>query len=156
MDLLWPETCWSTFKYFIILIVSKYYILCISWIIKCLIIIDARCEHESYKGILSSEVVLPPVLELRSRWAEWWAPFRSFLTPVERSPRHPLNITMCGINNSFAPVWNPSLHPRLSIPLPEPYQQHPFALSLRIFFPPLITVMFAFSHTQITVMHKKI
>ena len=30
--------CWRTFKYFIILIVSKYYILCISWIIKCFII----------------------------------------------------------------------------------------------------------------------
>jgi len=27
-------------------IVSTYYILCISWIIKCLIIIDARCNHE--------------------------------------------------------------------------------------------------------------
>jgi len=37
MDRLWSETCWSTFKYFIILIVSTYYILCISWIIKCLI-----------------------------------------------------------------------------------------------------------------------
>jgi len=28
--------CWGTFKYFIILIVSTYYILCISWILKCL------------------------------------------------------------------------------------------------------------------------
>jgi len=37
MDPLWSETCWSTFKYFIILIVSTYYVLCISWIIKCLI-----------------------------------------------------------------------------------------------------------------------
>ena len=46
MDPLWSETCRSTFKYFIILIVSTYYILCISWIIKCLIIIDARCKHE--------------------------------------------------------------------------------------------------------------
>jgi len=36
MDPLWSETCWSTFKYFINLIVSTYYILCISWIIKCL------------------------------------------------------------------------------------------------------------------------
>ena len=36
MDPLWSETCWSTFKYFIILIVSTSYILCISWIIKCL------------------------------------------------------------------------------------------------------------------------
>ena len=40
------KTCWSTFKYFIILILSTYYILCISWVIKCLIIIDARCKHE--------------------------------------------------------------------------------------------------------------
>ena len=46
MDHLWSETCWSTFKCFIILIASTYYILCISWIIKCLIIIDARCKHE--------------------------------------------------------------------------------------------------------------
>jgi len=36
MDPLRSETCWSTFKYFIILIVSTNYILCISWIIKCL------------------------------------------------------------------------------------------------------------------------
>jgi len=34
-DPLWSETCWSTFKYSIILIVSTYYILCISWIIMC-------------------------------------------------------------------------------------------------------------------------
>jgi len=46
MDLLWSETRWSIFKYFIILIVSTYCILCISWIIKCLIIIDAPCKHE--------------------------------------------------------------------------------------------------------------
>jgi len=45
-DPLWSETCWSTSKYFIILIVSTYYILCISWTIKCLITIDARCKHE--------------------------------------------------------------------------------------------------------------
>jgi len=36
MDPLWSETCWSTFKHFIILIVFIYYILCISWTIKCL------------------------------------------------------------------------------------------------------------------------
>ena len=36
MDPLWSETCWSTFKYFIILIVSTYCVLCISWIIKSL------------------------------------------------------------------------------------------------------------------------
>jgi len=41
-------------KYFIILIVSIYYILCISWIIKCLIVIDARCKHEDrYSSALS-------------------------------------------------------------------------------------------------------
>jgi len=51
MDPLWSETCWSIFKYFIILIVSTYYILCISWIIKCLIIIDAWCKHEDSKRI---------------------------------------------------------------------------------------------------------
>ena len=45
MDPLRSEICWSTFKYFIILIVSTNYILCISWIIKCLIV-DARCKHE--------------------------------------------------------------------------------------------------------------
>ena len=37
-----PKHVWSTFKYFIILIVSTYYILCISWIIKCLI--DKGCR----------------------------------------------------------------------------------------------------------------
>jgi len=50
-DSLWSETCWSTFKYFIILIVSTYYILCISWIIKCLIIIDAWCKHENVMSL---------------------------------------------------------------------------------------------------------
>jgi hypothetical protein len=36
MDPLWFETCWGIFKYFLILIVSTYDILCISSIIKCL------------------------------------------------------------------------------------------------------------------------
>ena len=49
MDPLWAETCWSTFKYFIILIVSTYYILCISWIIKCLIIIMHLEGHKMTK-----------------------------------------------------------------------------------------------------------
>jgi len=52
MDPVWSEICWSTFKYFIILIVSTYYILCISWIIKCSIIIDARCKHEDWSTAL--------------------------------------------------------------------------------------------------------
>jgi len=50
MDPLWSETCWSTFKYFIILTVSTYYIFRISWIIKCLIILDARWKHEDYQN----------------------------------------------------------------------------------------------------------
>ena len=37
MDPLWSETCWSTFKYFVILILSTYDILCISWIITYLL-----------------------------------------------------------------------------------------------------------------------
>jgi len=45
MDPLRSATCWSTFRYFKILIVSTYYLLCIGWIMKCLIIIDARCKH---------------------------------------------------------------------------------------------------------------
>jgi len=48
MDPLWSEICWTTFKYFIIFIVSTNYILCISWIIKCLNIIDARHKHEEF------------------------------------------------------------------------------------------------------------
>jgi len=50
MDPLWPETCWRTLKYLINVIVSTYYILCISWIIKCLVIIDARCRHEELRN----------------------------------------------------------------------------------------------------------
>ena len=50
MDPLWSETCRSTFKHFIILIVSTNYILCISWIIMCLYVIDARCKHEDYEA----------------------------------------------------------------------------------------------------------
>ena len=46
MDPLWSKTFWSTFKYFIILFVSTYCILCISWIIKCLIQQD--CLLKSY------------------------------------------------------------------------------------------------------------
>ena len=38
MDPLWSETCWSTFKYFIILIASTYYILCINWTVKRLLV----------------------------------------------------------------------------------------------------------------------
>ena len=45
---LWSETCWSTFKYFITLIVPTNCILCISWIIKWLIFIDVRCKHEDW------------------------------------------------------------------------------------------------------------
>ena len=59
MGPLCSETCWSSFKYFIILIVSTYYILCISWKIKCLIIIDARCKHEDNKcTIIDQQFIL--------------------------------------------------------------------------------------------------
>ena len=44
MDPLCSEICWSTFKYFIILIVSIYYILSSSLIIKCLKI-SCICEN---------------------------------------------------------------------------------------------------------------
>ena len=42
MDPLGSETCWRTFKYFIILNLSTYYILCISWIIKFLSNLEFR------------------------------------------------------------------------------------------------------------------
>ena len=39
----------------IILIVTADYILCISWLVKCLIIIDVRCKHEIiYPQFISS------------------------------------------------------------------------------------------------------
>ena len=64
MDPLWSETYWSTFKYFIILIVPTYYILCISWIIKCWIIL--RCEVPVYLALwgtrLSCSVRYPFIL----------------------------------------------------------------------------------------------
>jgi hypothetical protein len=43
-----PKHVGAVLKYFIILIVPTCYILCISWLVKCLIIIDARCKHEDY------------------------------------------------------------------------------------------------------------
>ena len=36
-------------KYFISLIASTYYVLCVSWKINCLIIIYARCKHEDHR-----------------------------------------------------------------------------------------------------------
>jgi len=48
----WSEICWGTFKYFIILILSTNYILSISWIIKCLIVVDARCKNEDSEDSL--------------------------------------------------------------------------------------------------------
>jgi len=64
MDPLRSETCWSTFKYFIILILSKYYILCISWIIKCLTTVL------NVDGIISNLVVSTRSVPLLvSTWA---------------------------------------------------------------------------------------
>ena len=64
MDPLWSETCRSTFKYFIILIVSTYYILCISWTIKYLYVDDARCKHEdmwsTYSGYFKWSILHHP------------------------------------------------------------------------------------------------
>jgi len=40
------------------LIVSTYYILCISWIIKRLIIIDARCKHEHPNNISGVKITI--------------------------------------------------------------------------------------------------
>jgi len=56
MDPLWSETCWSTFKYFIILIVSINHILCISWIVKILIVTDARCKYEDNSKVISNVI----------------------------------------------------------------------------------------------------
>jgi len=54
MDHLWSETCWSAFKYFVILIVSEYYILCISWTIEYLYVDDARRKYEDFFGSVSA------------------------------------------------------------------------------------------------------
>ena len=61
MDPLWSETCWSIFKYFIILIVSTNYILCISSIIKCLTIQLSsnsmeQCPWEATSSSVSQEI----------------------------------------------------------------------------------------------------
>ena len=73
MDCLRSETCWKTFKYFIILIVSTNhsYILCISWIIKCLIIIDARCKHEDSSLLLLISLSPPSPAHPTSRTSKW-------------------------------------------------------------------------------------
>jgi len=59
MDRLWSETCWNTFKYFIILIVSTYYILCISWIIKCLMLAPFFPENHAVYEIMWKNMVKP-------------------------------------------------------------------------------------------------
>ena len=46
------------FIYFIILIVYTYYILCISWRVKCLIIIDARRKHEDTQILITADFAL--------------------------------------------------------------------------------------------------
>ena len=51
-----------------ILIISTYYILCISWIIKCLILIDARCKHEDYFSGSYSEIFIFPQTRRNSGW----------------------------------------------------------------------------------------
>ena len=53
MDRLWSETCWTTFKYFFNFNCIYILCICISWLIKYLIIIDARCKHEDNKSYLT-------------------------------------------------------------------------------------------------------
>jgi len=60
MDPLWSETYWSTFKYVIILIVSTYYILCISWIIKCLIPITGSHVHCYMRQVINYQRTAVP------------------------------------------------------------------------------------------------
>ena len=70
MGPLWSKTCWSTFKYFIILTVSTHDILCISWIIMCLIIVDARCKHEDY--VKSFPTIMTHVRNINHDSADKW------------------------------------------------------------------------------------
>ena len=72
MDPLWCETCWSTFKFFIILIVPTYYILCISWIRKCLINVSSFTVnsflHQSTNMVISqSNAVQTAFMHVRKR-----------------------------------------------------------------------------------------
>ena len=79
MDPLWSETCWSTFKYFIILIVSTYFILCISWLIKCLIIIDANSSNLKIVNVIISLKNRQPVKK--------WKVLTSFLQTRRKQER---------------------------------------------------------------------
>jgi len=67
MDPLWSET-WSTFKYFVILIVSKYCILCISWTIKCLITtLISATKKEEWNMCKSGERIQELLLQMQAQ-----------------------------------------------------------------------------------------
>jgi len=51
----------KNYEKLIILIISTYYILCVSWIIKCLIITDARCKMKF------GQILCPPFLSYSER-----------------------------------------------------------------------------------------
>jgi len=93
MDPLRSDTCWSTFKYFVISIVSTYYILSISCIIKCLISLlllrtlkfpEIRtCEtNDEPRWVISSRLTTNSVLPLPSRPEPVWAGWRIEMFPV--------------------------------------------------------------------------
>ena len=71
VDPLWSETCWSNFRYFIILIVSTYCILCIGWIMKCSIIIVARCGHEQTWSSSGASALTRQFRGLRRHYSVW-------------------------------------------------------------------------------------
>ena len=71
MDPLWSGTCWSSFKYFIILIISTYYILCIIWIIKCLKAFEWRPIRVTQTAIALGDTCIPTAIwswQLKSAW----------------------------------------------------------------------------------------
>ena len=71
MGPLWSETCWSNFRYFIILIVSIYHILCIGWIMKCSIITVARCGHEEAWSSSGASALTRQFRGLRRHYSVW-------------------------------------------------------------------------------------
>jgi len=81
MDPLWSEIYWSTFKYRIILIVSLNYILCTSWIIKCLLVNDARCKLEDICrcAFLCNDVALIRPFIVETRWRVVMCGFTQFV-----------------------------------------------------------------------------
>jgi len=77
MDPLWSETCWSTFKYFKILIVSTYCVLCISWIINYSSLMHgANMKYVVYIRGIPDKNLVPQIGE--NYWGFSWM----FLVPL--------------------------------------------------------------------------